>query len=232
MALQKYIDRPENFKNDSVLFSDENVTIIFDAFPKSKVHLLVLPRDKSKTLVHPLVAFQDKDFKQLIDGYVYDVGRKLAIEELQKTMLTESVEKMQEQKGEGGGSDYWLQQPEQLKIGVHSVPSMANLHVHIMSTDFCGTNIKNRGHYNSFNTKFFVPYSELPLEDKGDVRYDAEKMSLVVQKTELICLHCRKNFGNKFAQLKTHLQNEDKHRSQSAISKGKITDGGLFSNSG
>lgn len=42
------------------------------------------------------------------------------------------------------------------KIGYHSEPSMSQLHLHVISDDFCSSHLKNKKHFNSFNTKFFI----------------------------------------------------------------------------
>lgn len=45
-----------------------------------------------------------------------------------------------------------------LKAGFHAVPSMFKLHMHIISTDMISPCLKTKIHWNSFTTKFFMPY--------------------------------------------------------------------------
>lgn len=45
-----------------------------------------------------------------------------------------------------------------LKAGFHAIPSMQRLHMHVISTDFISHSLKTKQHWNSFNTKYFVPY--------------------------------------------------------------------------
>lgn len=47
---------------------------------------------------------------------------------------------------------------DDFKIGYHAEPSMQQLHLHVISTDFNSPSLKTKKHWNSFNTKFFVPH--------------------------------------------------------------------------
>ena len=44
-----------------------------------------------------------------------------------------------------------------MRFGFHAHPSMRQLHLHCISHDMAGTALKNKKHYNSFTTAFFVP---------------------------------------------------------------------------
>ena len=43
------------------------------------------------------------------------------------------------------------------RAGFHAVPSMRQLHLHLISQDFDSACLKNKKHWNSFATDFFVP---------------------------------------------------------------------------
>ncbi|KAI8901922.1 HIT-like domain-containing protein [Globomyces pollinis-pini] len=47
------------------------------------------------------------------------------------------------------------------QIGFHAVPSMKQLHMHVISTDFISPSLKNKKHYLSFTTTFFQPYQNV-----------------------------------------------------------------------
>lgn len=47
---------------------------------------------------------------------------------------------------------------EEFKIGYHAEPSLLQLHLHVISTDFHSPTLKTVRHYNSFNTKLFIPH--------------------------------------------------------------------------
>jgi aprataxin len=46
-------------------------------------------------------------------------------------------------------------------MGFHAVPSMTHLHLHVVSQDFDSPCLKNKKHWNSFTTDFFVPLDEM-----------------------------------------------------------------------
>merc|ERR1719384_106411 len=43
------------------------------------------------------------------------------------------------------------------KLGFHAIPSMAQVHMHVISQDFHSPCLKTKKHWNSFNTEYFVP---------------------------------------------------------------------------
>ena len=89
--------------------------------------------------------------------------------------------------------------------GVHSGPSMNNLHVHVLSRDRFSECMKHRKHYNSFATPFLVSLDELPL-DEGDVRRQPSHGGYL--RDDMKCWRCGRNFRNKFQELKRHLVDE------------------------
>lgn len=54
-------------------------------------------------------------------------------------------------------------QIDEFKIGFHAEPSMQQLHLHVISTDFDSTFLKTKKHWNSFNTIFFITHESKPL---------------------------------------------------------------------
>jgi len=44
----------------------------------------------------------------------------------------------------------------QFRLGFHAVPSMSQVHLHVISQDFNSTCLKNKKHWNSFTTDYFV----------------------------------------------------------------------------
>lgn len=217
-ALQTYIDNPEKHIG-SVLFSDDNVVIIKDSFPKSIQHLLILPR--RYTHVHPIEVFKkDHGFYSTIEKYI-PVAKKLMLDNLI--------------------SENWSVNNEQqffqfIKVGIHAIPSLRNLHIHVITKDFYSARLKNKKHYNSFNTDFFVDFEKLnPIvqrrsidlvdqdtdTESGDENEVVESHSHEVKRiskdeekslinSPLLCVWCGRNFDNKFTQLKVHLAQEFK----------------------
>ncbi|KAL2129061.1 hypothetical protein VTI74DRAFT_8289 [Chaetomium olivicolor] len=208
-ALVEYIEHPERFP-DQVLRVTEHTVLIKDAFPKSTIHLLLLPRSPAHYLLHPHAAFADPAFLAIIREDAA-VAARLAAAELGRQLgsFSESNRARDEAMSKGvpyeelpPGRDYG----KEIKVGTHAHPSMAHLHVHIISRDMHSERAKHRKHYNSFNTRFFVPLEDYPLAE-DDVRRETryQNGNLV---GDLVCWRCGREFGNRFAELKRHLGEE------------------------
>lgn len=77
------------------------------------------------------------------------------------------------------------------KIGFHSVPSMIQLHLHVISKDFASISLKNKKHWNSFTTSFFRLYDDVveELEREGSIIIDEERAEASL-KMALVCPIC------------------------------------------
>lgn len=206
-ALGAYIQSPSSFPSSRVLSYDDHFVVVRDLFPKSSIHLLILPRDSTKTALHPYDAFEDLQFRDLVLAKVKEV-RSLVASELRRlhgtTSAAEALRNAAMDRGDAKlppGRDW----ERDVKSGVHAVPSMAHLHVHVLSVDRRSEAMKHRKHYNSFATRFLVPVDEFPLA-KDDERRQPGKAGYLNQ--ELTCWRCGKGFGNKFTRLKEHLEEE------------------------
>ncbi|PON30201.1 aprataxin [Trichoderma gamsii] len=93
----------------------------------------------------------------------------------------------------------------EIKCGVHAVPSMGHLHIHVLSRDMHSPAMKHRKHYNSFNTPFLVDVADFPLES-DDLRRGPREEGFM--RRDLVCWRCGENFGNRFKELKEHLEKE------------------------
>ena len=62
--------------------------------------------------------------------------------------------------------------------GFHSVPSMRQLHLHLISVDFASEYLKSKKHWNSFATPFLLPAAnfEAQLAQGGRVTVAAARM--------------------------------------------------------
>ncbi|CAK4165937.1 unnamed protein product [Aphanomyces euteiches] len=92
-----------------------------------------------------------------------------------------------------------------LRIGFHAVPSMRQLHLHIISDDFSSPTLKNKKHWNSFTSSFFKSLDSVieAIESKRrfnvDAEYEEEKLS-----GKLVCHKCSEAFAQ-IPKLKQHL---------------------------
>ncbi|CAL9731156.1 aprataxin-like protein [Monosporozyma unispora] len=200
-SLSPYILHPDQHEKDLVVYYDDIVTIIHDGFGKSTYHLLILPRDSKLTKKHPTTGVT-AHIKNLLQTYVDWCTNYIYDHFTGRYEILPSNDNLSMSSKEDFIEQFIL-------VGVHSVPSMNNLHIHVLTRDFHSLKLKNKKHYNSFNTKFFVQWDQLPLHFKPDKH---EMENVIIKKSDLICCYCNKNFSNKFSQLKKHLGEEfDSH---------------------
>lgn len=197
-ALAIYINDPKLHLNDKTIIRyTDTTTLIYDKFPKSSIHLLLLPRILEISTLHPfkvlcpnISTFKD-DYYNLLKPAV-DEAKGVALTLLQRKFNRKFV-----------GSD--------IKAGIHACPSLSNLHIHIISVDNYSPSLKNRKHYNSFNTDFFVLFEDLKDLKVSDKRINEEELySQQLLKKDLICWRCGGNFANQFRKLDAHLAEEFK----------------------
>lgn len=161
--------------------SDKRVVVIKDLYPKAKHHYLVIPR-ASKPTLKSLVA----DDVGLLK-HMKDVGESL-------------VAKVQREEQDDG--------PDQLKfrMGYHAVPSMQQVHMHVISQDFDSPCLKNKKHWNSFTSTFFLEADWViaELEKKGCVQLDKTRYEAMLKKP-LKCHVCGALPAN-MPKLKAHIK--------------------------
>lgn len=151
--LQLYID---DVKHSLIVFRNEHCVVIKDKYPKSMCHFLVLPVDESVTHLHPLIALEDHVLRQNL---------QIGIEAAKDLIVKYFVQEGFIEGDETTNSDF---KDTFIKVGVHSIPSMANLHIHVLTKDMCLPCMKNKKHYNSFNTDFFVDFVKFETITVGD----------------------------------------------------------------
>lgn len=209
-GLLEYILEPSKFPSNVVIRHNERTVVIQDAFPKATVHLLLLSRDSSKWHLNPRDAFDDQEFLDMMRNEARDAV-KLAASELSRLISPYSesckarIAAMESNDPPDilpAGRDF----TKEFKVGIHAHPSMSHLHVHIISRDMHSARLKHQKHYNSFNTDFFIPLDDFPLA-KDDIRRTTSYQNANLKK-EYKCWRCGRMFGNKFKQLKEHLDEE------------------------
>ena len=208
-GLLAYIQNPTSYPPSRVIYNNKNFVVINDVYPKASIHLLLLPRDPSKYLLHPFTAFEDAAFLASVRAEAAK-AKELAAKELQRRFGSYSasdrtrLRAMDEEPPPTtlpSGRDW----AAELMVGVHAHPSMGHLHVHIISKDRHSESLRHRKHYNSFSTPFFVPLSDFPLAEDDVRRHPGREGYL---KEDFICWRCDRSFGDKFTKLKHHLERE------------------------
>lgn len=210
MGLGAYLSDPASYPASRVIYHTPDFVVINDKFPKATVHTLLLPRSASHNLLHPFDAFNDAEFLAKVRAETAKLKTLVAKELRRKLGTFSKAETAREAvlngdtEGDGAlppGRDW----EKEIMCGIHAVPSMSHLHVHVLSRDMHSECVKHRKHYNSFNTPFLVDLDDFPLKD-DDPRRDTKRQGYLQQ--DLKCWRCGRNFGNQFKKLKEHLEVE------------------------
>ena len=159
---------------------DEQTFTLYDGYPKSKYHYLVVPKED-----------------------IYSV----------KELTRKNLDLLRHMHGvaEGLVSRIKSREPSlEFKFGYHAVPSLRRLHMHVVSCDFSSWRMRRKHHWNTFNTKYFMPSSLVieTLENCGAIDVD-EKMYVDLLALPMKCLHCSQHFED-MKLLKKHLSS-NKH---------------------
>uniref|UniRef100_A0A8C6RA54 Aprataxin n=1 Tax=Nannospalax galili TaxID=1026970 RepID=A0A8C6RA54_NANGA len=107
--------------------------------------------------------------------------------------------------GEKMISDFAGSSKLSFRLGYHAIPSMSQVHLHVISQDFDSPCLKNKKHWNSFNTEYF-------LESQAVIKMVQEAGRVIVQdgmsellKLPLRCHECQQPLPS-IPQLKEHLR--------------------------
>ncbi|KAL2920158.1 hypothetical protein HK105_200224 [Polyrhizophydium stewartii] len=125
------------------------------------------------------------------------------------------------------------------KMGFHALPSMRQLHLHVISNDFISARLKTWHHYNSFATQFFRPLEsvieQLRTTGKVEVRntalrdlscsytcslltamqFDAQEYKTINYMSRAPCCHCGATLDT-FPALQKHLLDHFKRSTASS----------------
>lgn len=174
-ALYNIAMHPEKHKND-VIESLDDVVVLHDLYPKAEKHLLVVARAAG---LDQLADVRPEHLQLL--RTMHNVGLKWA-----EKFLTENESLV-------------------FRLGYHSAPSMRQLHLHVISQDFDSKNLKNKKHWHSFTSPFFLDsvdvIEEVSQQGKATLNNDEKYLT-----KELRCHRCRSAHPN-IPRLKSHISN-------------------------
>ncbi|KAM7265451.1 hypothetical protein ACFE04_003134 [Oxalis oulophora] len=115
------------------------------------------------------------------------------------------------------------------RLGYHSESSMRQLHLHVISQDFNSKNLKNKKHWNSFNTDFFRDsidvIEEIKNQGKAEIKDDGSFLSM-----ELRCNRCKSAHPN-IPKLKSHISHCDTSFPSTLLRNGRLLQGPTNNNS-
>ncbi|KAK7043624.1 aprataxin-like protein [Paramarasmius palmivorus] len=219
--LRTYAQKPPSEFPSSVLFTHTERTLtIYDAYPKSTFHFLILPRVQSESEItlkdlHSLKTLLKCDkshAKEVIDALAKDA------EDVKKEIESEMVKRYGfkwQVVGAIVAALVFSSTFRPIWTGFHASPSMHHLHLHVLSADLCSEKLKHKKHYNSFHPKlgFFLHLEDVLGWFEAEPSYFTQMAKLDEKKYEsllkegLTCFHCDKEMKN-IPTLKEHLQSE------------------------
>eukprot|EP00736_Rhodelphis_marinus_P004526 Rmarinus@m.3813 len=174
-ALRNIISHPE--RNKSLIYhQDDALMTVYDGYPKARVHLLVLPKEKIDGL------------RDLTPAHLPLLRKMRAKFEALSAHLEQD-----------------LLPGVTLRNGFHTLPSMKQLHLHVFSDDFDSPFLKNKKHWNSFTTAFLIPIEEVisSFERSSRLFLNANQSNALLS-TPLRCHICHQEQSN-IPALKQHI---------------------------
>lgn len=94
-------------------------------------------------------------------------------------------------------------------LGFHALPSMPQLHMHVVSRDMDSDRVKTKRHFNTFTTAFFIPVEAAiaRLEERGEVRWSEDEVAKFhgLERKDMECHLCGERIRN-MPSLKAHLR--------------------------
>jgi len=157
--LLEYVYNPDS---EGVYYHDDQVVIIYDKFPKAKVHLLVIPKQIIKS-----ISVLNSSHIPLLNQMKSHANRIIA--ELDP------------------------QSKRKFRVGFHAIPSMNQVHMHVISQDFDSPCLKNKTHWQSFTTEFFIDAEEFieKLTEHGSTFFIDQNYYENILKGDLKCPKCQ-----------------------------------------
>ncbi|XP_066576532.1 aprataxin isoform X3 [Amia ocellicauda] len=92
----------------------------------------------------------------------------------------------------------------QFRLGYHAIPSMSHIHLHVISQDFDSPCMKNKKHWNSFTTDYFLESGDVIEMLERDGKVSVKDGTNELLKLPLRCHVCRKEVAT-IPKLKEHL---------------------------
>ncbi|CAL8351683.1 unnamed protein product [Boreogadus saida] len=157
------------------VYKDDKVVVIKDKYPKARYHWLVLPWES----IPNMKALRGEEHCDLL-RHMQQVGQRMVAQCKDAPAL-------------------------RFRSGYHAIPSMSHIHLHVISQDFDSPALKNKKHWNSFTTDYFIDSQDViqMLEKTGKVTVKEGTSELL--KLPLRCHVCHKELAT-IPSLKEHLK--------------------------
>jgi aprataxin len=170
--LMKYAVDPEQYPA-KVPYYDNNLILLNNKFPKSKIHLMIIPRI-------PIASVWELNSSHL--GLLDKFSKRLDIFQKNNNQV-------------------------QFKAGFHAIPSMSQLHLHVISDDFISPCLVKKKHYLSYTTPYLIDLENVidSIQKEGKFKHTLTKSQFLdLLNGDIVCHKC-KTVLNDMATLKNHL---------------------------
>ncbi|KAJ1994050.1 aprataxin-like protein [Dimargaris cristalligena] len=158
--LEYYCRHPERFPAET-FYCDDTLMVIADKYPKARYHFLILPRIPIHNIYDlestdaPLIAAMAQRAEWLIETIRTN---QLRSPTRPKTVSTASGNNKNPHPHALPAIIQALPNHVfQFLVGFHTVPSLPQLHLHVISDDLLGPVMKSAGKWNTFTTPFLRP---------------------------------------------------------------------------
>lgn len=151
----------------------EEVLVIYDKMPKARRHMLVLP-------------LREIDSPQTLKRFHLPVLRALHATALKTVAMLQA-------------EDPSLT----FRIGYHAIPTLQQLHLHVVSEDFDSRCMNRELRWNSFTTPFFIPSTEMMAIIERDGKFDGTEYKRYLRQ-DIVCFRCQHR-PRTFDDLKSHI---------------------------
>ena len=150
--LFRYIDGQA--RSQDIYLSTPECVVIYDAYPKARVHLLVIPR-------RTFLASNGIDDLCPDDLSKVEQMHRLADRIASSPAMAAALSSSSRSSSSSSSSSSSVRTGMRLLQGYHANPSLRPLHLHLVSDDFRSDCIKTKKHWLSFTTDFFVAPSQV-----------------------------------------------------------------------
>eukprot|EP01084_Bolivina_argentea_P123297 218502_1 len=169
--------------NECIFYEDNDFIVIYDRFFKAKIHLLIMPKIKFQSIY---------ELNPLNNYHIKMIERIIQIAEWIKNDILKRNKNI-----------------INIKYGFHAVPTLNQMHCHLISGDMDSQHMKKTKHYNSFNTQYFVPANILLKTLKIDKRkFTVDKKyykNVFYNAKKLKCQFCFREF-EELSDVKLHIK--------------------------
>ncbi|KFV81540.1 hypothetical protein N308_05988, partial [Struthio camelus australis] len=92
----------------------------------------------------------------------------------------------------------------EFRLGYHAIPSMSQLHLHVISQDFDSPALKTKKHWNSFTTEYFINSEDVIEMVRSNGKVTVKEHTSELLRLPLRCHLCKQHLST-MPELKAHL---------------------------